>query len=115
MSSTASPTTPNTIASSSPVNAGPSSSKSNSSNASRTGLPACPSLVGRPSACQSEQSSDASSLAPPPQNHSVRFPHPFHHNAVVAEALRSLRLCVEWVPHVSNPRSEEHTSELQSL
>src|ERR1019366_8203353 len=101
MSSTASPTTPNTIASSSPVNAGPSSSKSNSSNASRTGLPACPSLVGRPSACQSEQSSDASSLAPPPQNHSVRVPPPFHHNAVVAGALVFLGLCVDLGPPAS--------------
>src|ERR1019366_2937554 len=45
MSSTASPTTPNTIAFSSPENAGPSSSKSNSSNARRTGLPACPSEI----------------------------------------------------------------------
>src|ERR1019366_8584162 len=41
-------------------------------------------LVGQASACQSEQSSDSSSSAPPRQWHSARFPSPFHHDAVVA-------------------------------
>src|ERR1019366_776214 len=33
---------------------------------------------------RSERGSDASSLAPPPQNHSAWLPSPFHHDAVVA-------------------------------